>query len=669
MKINKIGFLGILLVLGFLLAFWGTSASQAANLSPALEQALSAMGPDEEISIIITLNGKPDIAAFKNLPRDLKRTAIVSALRDAADRNLPPLQAFLQSRGGKDIRKLWIIHGIAVKLGADAIRGLAALPGVESIRLDHTLQAPGPVETLSVTPEWNLTSVQAPELWGLGYTGAGVVVAAMDTGVDLNHPDLMFKYRGGANSWYDPNGEHPTPDDASGHGTQVMGVIVGGDAGGTAIGVAPGAQWIAAKVFNDAGQTYYSAIHLSFQWLLDPDSIPASNDAPDVVNISWGLGNVNDCDTEFQPDVAALTTAGIAVVFAAGNSGPNPSTSISPGNLPGAFAVGAVNQFNNIYTYSSRGPCACDGTIYPDMTAPGVSIRTSSLTYGGAFPNSYATVSGTSVAAPHAAGSMALLLSAFPSLTIAELEETLKASALDLGSAGADNTYGYGLLKAKDAYDGLSAGTGPEVSATPPSKNYGEIEIGYASVQAFTITNISDNGVVLGNAVISPGNPAEFIIQNDSCSGITLISSASCTLEVSFVPGSEGAKTAGLLIPYTSSTESALEVPLSGTGVRLNRITVASPNGGESWKTGTTQTIRWTYTGNPGSYVKIHLYKGGVLNKTIASKVSKGTNGAGSYRWKIPVKTTPGDDYKIKITSTSNASYTDMSDNNFRIFK
>src|SRR4030042_3002511 len=113
MKINKIGFLGILLVLGFLLAFWGTSASQAANLSPALEQALSAMGPDEEISIIITLNGKPDIAAFKNLPRDLKRTAIVSALRAAADQNFPPLQAFLQARGGGNIRPLCIIHRTA----------------------------------------------------------------------------------------------------------------------------------------------------------------------------------------------------------------------------------------------------------------------------------------------------------------------------------------------------------------------------------------------------------------------------------------------------------------------------------------------------------------------------------------------------------------------------
>jgi bacillopeptidase F len=102
----------------------------------------------------------------------------------------------------------------------------------------------------------------------------------MDTGVDYLHPDLADKWRGGANSWYDPNGEHATPYDANGHGTGVMGILVGGTAGGTAIGVAPGAQWIAVKLFDDTGEASESDIHLGLQWFLDPDGNPDTDDVP-----------------------------------------------------------------------------------------------------------------------------------------------------------------------------------------------------------------------------------------------------------------------------------------------------------------------------------------------------------------------------------------------------
>lgn len=575
MKVGRIANFRVFLVLGFLLAFWGAPAAQAAKLSQDLEQTLSLRGPDEEIPVIITLDGKPDIKAFQNLHKDLKRSAIVRALRDAADRNFPPLQAILQTRGGKDIRELWIIHGIAAKLRPDVIRNLSTLPGVKSIRLDHTLQAPEAPETLSVTPEWNLTSIQAPDLWDLGYMGEGVVIAAMDTGVDLNHPDLMSKYRGGMNSWYDPSGEHPEPYDASGHGTQVMGVLVGGNAGGTAIGVAPGAQWIAAKVFNDAGQAPYSVIHLGFQWLLNPDGVSGSDDAPNVVNISWGLGGVNKCETEFQPDVEALTGAGIAVVFAAGNSGPNPSTSISPGNLPGAFAVGAVNITNNIYTLSSRGPCACDGTIYPDMAAPGVGIRTSTLTYGGAFPNSYVTLSGTSFAAPHVAGAMALLLSAFPDLTVDDLEAVLKDSAFDLGDPGPDNSYGYGLLKVLAAYQLLFSPV-PDIFADPSSYEFSKIKEGnFSAPKTFTVVNEGTGDLSIIDIAITGTHFNEFLKQTDGCSGQILAPSQICTLEVVFSPTSGGVKNANLSISTNDPDENPLNVALTGIGLEQYRLSVA----------------------------------------------------------------------------------------------
>ena len=219
-------------------------------------------------------------------------------------------------------------------------------------------------QSISAAAQWNLNSIRGPELWNLGYTGAGVVVANMDTGVDANHPDLAGKWRGGSNSWYDPNGEHDTPYDADGHGTRVMGIIVGGDNGGSAIGVAPDSTWIAVKIFNDKGQASYSAVHEGFQWLLDPDGDPDTDDSPDVVNNSWGLDeSLNECVTEFEADVQALRTSGIAVVFSAGNSGPYPSSSLSPANYPESFAVGAVDETMTIAPFSSRGPSACDVTV------------------------------------------------------------------------------------------------------------------------------------------------------------------------------------------------------------------------------------------------------------------------------------------------------------------
>jgi hypothetical protein len=172
------------------------------------------------------------------------------------------------------------------------------------------------------------------------------------------------------------------------------------------------------------------------------------------VNNSWGLVmDVNECVREFEPDVQLLKLAGIAVTVSAGNAGPNPMTSMSPGNYPDSLAVGALDASNVISLGSSRGPSACDAGPYPRLTAPGVGVRTSDLTFGGVFPDSYATVSGTSFASPHVAGGMALLGQAFPALSVADLEVALAQTALDLGPTGPDDSYGHGALDLVAAYD------------------------------------------------------------------------------------------------------------------------------------------------------------------------------------------------------------------------
>lgn len=443
---------GILLVLVWL----SGAGAQAAVIGLDLAAELAARGPQDEIAVIVSLADRVDPRAYEAADRSRRDTRLVEALKKKAAATQVTHRVFLQNNGARQFRELWVINGFAVTARASVIRQLASRPGIERIRLDSTLEAPVTTSGSAAPPEWNLNVLRALDLWTQGFTGSGIVVANMDTGVDANHPDLSAKWRGGDNSWYDPHNEHPTPYDASGHGTQTMGIMVGGTAGGTAIGVAPDARWIAARLYNDAGLARYSDIHLAFQWLLDPDGDLATLDAPDVVNASWGLtGTAGQCITEFSTDIDVLKAAGIMIAVAAGNDGPSPLSSLSPANNPPGFAAGAVDPELSIASFSSRGPSACDGTVYPELVAPGVNINTADLSFGG-LPL-YAVVSGTSYAAPHAAGALALLAGAFPQAGVAQLEAALTASARDLGVAGEDNSYGYGLADVQAAHQLLGA--------------------------------------------------------------------------------------------------------------------------------------------------------------------------------------------------------------------
>lgn len=492
MKTLKKTSLALMLTVAF-----AASDATAAAIDPELAAQLATMAPDEEVGVIVQLRERPNLAQHRKLERKQRLRKMVREMRDHADRHLPRLETDVQALGGRKHRRLWAINGMAVKLPAARVARLARLPSIASIRYDTPMQAPE-VGTGTVAPaEWNLTAVEAPELWALGHSGNGVVVASMDTGVDGLHPDLAAKFRGGGNSWFDPHGEHATPYDAHGHGTQTMGIMAGGSVGGTAIGMAPDAQWIAFKQYDDAGQSSFSRIHEGFQWLLDPDGNPDTDDAPQVVNASWGFaGLANQCITEFNDDIALLKGAGIAVVFSAGNDGPGTATSISPGNNAQAYSVGAVDSSSTIAYFSSRGPSACDGSVFPTLTAPGVNIYTSDLSFGG-LPL-YAYVDGTSYAAPHAAAAIGLLAGAFPNATVAEIETALRDSTLDLGVPGADNAYGAGSLRVRAAYDLLAAGNGggdppPPPPNTPPVTG----NDAYQMVQGGTLTT----GVpgVLGN--------------------------------------------------------------------------------------------------------------------------------------------------------------------------
>ena len=286
----------------------------------------------------------------------------------------------------------------------------------------------------------------------------------MDSGVDALHADIGPKWRGGSNSWFDPHYQHATPFDASGHGTGVMGLIVGGNAGGFDMGVAPDAQWIAVKIFNDQDESDFGKIHQGFQWLLDPNGNQSPDDAPDIVNNSWVLqGTEGECLGEFADDISALRAAGIAVVFSAGNSGHRSDTSMAPANDPTSLSVGAVDSSQRVQRFSSRGPSACDGGIYPKLAAPGKDVLTAGLTSNGSNPTAYTFSTGTSFAAPHVAGAIAVLKSAAPGSTMTEIEAAIGDGALDLGTTGPDNESGAGLVDVVEAYM-LLAGSTPSDS-------------------------------------------------------------------------------------------------------------------------------------------------------------------------------------------------------------
>lgn len=434
-------------------------SASAATIEPALEEAIQRGG---DIPFIVQFREQVELQALPSAKGQsgVPLSELITALREQADRSQQNARNLLMAGGARRIIQLWSINALAVTANAQMINALAALPEVESITLDATLAAPSPQPAATAVPEWNIDAVGAPALWSKGLTGLGTVVAGIDTGVDALHADLATRWRGGANSWYDPNGEHATPYDASGHGTQTISVAIGGDAGGSVLGVAPDAQWIAVKIFNDAGIATLSGIHQGFQWLLDPDGNPLTVDIPDVVNSSWGFPNLTgQCYQEFETDLEVLKTAGIAVVFSAGNQGSGGS--VSPADNPAGFGVGAVDSTFTVASFSSRGPSACDGSFFPEVVAPGVAIRTADLTTGGLFPDTYTTVSGTSFAAPHVAGAMALLRQAYPTATPQQLESAVTASATDIAASGPDNDSGYGLLNAVGANDWLANATLP----------------------------------------------------------------------------------------------------------------------------------------------------------------------------------------------------------------
>lgn len=435
--------------------------------------------PGGPVTYLVYLEDEAPLAGL-HLPHDrvARRHAVVARLRERAERSqrraIELLRRRLASGQVAHYRSYWIANVLVIEGGLEAAVTLALLPEVMAIEPNRTIQLTLP--EVGATSQsgpgiaWGVDKIDADRVWGeLGITGRGIVVANMDSGVDWTHPDLQPKYRGynpdnpmGSDhnyNWFDFTRTYPGapgPTSASGalaaHGTHVMGTMVGSSPdGNTVTGVAPGAQWIAVKVFDDRGEAPLANILAGFQWLLAPTDLegrnPDPSKAPDVICNSWGDNRPLDELPPYLDWVSALRAAGIITVFSAGNDGPGAGTIDAPALYTNTLAIGATDSNDAIYTRSSRGPSPW-GQIKPDVVAPGVAI-VSTLPGG-----RYDTFLGTSMAAPHAAGTIALMLEAdrrvfgVPTMTITTTERILRETAVDLGHPGPDNTYGYGRINA-----------------------------------------------------------------------------------------------------------------------------------------------------------------------------------------------------------------------------
>ncbi len=397
--------------------------------------------------------------------------------------------------------------------------------------------------------EWGVQRVNAPAAWARGYTGQGIVIANLDTGVRWDHTALKPRYRGWNGATVDHNGNwfdaapefgpaSPVPVDVNGHGTHTIGTSVGDDGAGNQIGVAPGAQWIACR--NMAGATGVGSVARytqCFQFALAPTDVNGNNPNPakgaDITSNSWGCDpGFGEAGCEMPSALITVTQvlrdAGVMVVASAGNNGPSCSSVIhAPATLDQAFSIGATDSTDIIAWFSSRGPSTLTGKVKPDVVAPGVAVR--SATYNST--TSYGSKSGTSMAAPHVAGVVALLWSAAPWLRgdVPATEALLRATARPLlspqtcdGVAGAqvpNNVYGYGLIDAHAAVSmALSSGTSTapalQAPALSPIADPVTLTIHLTNTSAITRTGVVVSATLPASVTVMGSSPSASVVSN-----------------------------------------------------------------------------------------------------------------------------------------------------------
>ena len=461
------------------------------------ERLLSDFKNDEKVTFLIKFKEKADTQEVAESAREsaedenlssqksllVQRSAVVSELKSTALEEQENVKLYLEKEVAKgnaeDISSYYIVNGMAVTATKEVAEKVATFAEVEKVLPNETRQLFTTKTKNAETPksdianvEWNIDRVKAPDVWAMGIDGSGTVVASIDTGVQWDHPALKEKYRGynaltgEVNhdfNWFDATAGQSTPYDDQGHGTHVTGTMVGSEPNGSnQVGVAPGAKFISVKAFTADGGSDTDLLAAA-EWILAPTDAEGNTRvdlAPDVVNNSWGGGA--GLDEWYRDVVVNWRAAEIFPEFSAGNTtltNPGgPGSVAAPANYPESFATGATDINDQVGSFSLRGPSPYD-QIKPDISAPGVNIRSS--VPGGAYEGGW---NGTSMAGPAVAATAALLRQVNANLTVAEMEQILKDTAIPLTDTTYTTTpnhgYGYGLVDAYEAVASIMNGIG-----------------------------------------------------------------------------------------------------------------------------------------------------------------------------------------------------------------
>lgn len=472
------------------------------KIQPKLSKQLDAKG---EAAFWVRF-ATPDLSSASKIKDwDKRGLEVYDTLTKAADTKQKEAIALLEKEG-VDYKSYWATNAIRVNAGDEGlVKDLSSLSEVQGLypTFEYQLEQPtkGKVIHAKQSIEWGIDNINANDVWDqFGDRGEGMVIANIDTGVQFDHPALVNQYRGNNGdgtfthdyNWFDVAGNcDGAPCDTDGHGTHTMGTMLGSDGADNLIGVAPGATWIAANGCCPSDQ----ALIDSGQWMLAPMDLNGENPdvskRPNIINNSWGT-QVPSNDPFMEDVEEAWAASGIFGAWSNGNNGGACETSGSPGSRILNYSVGAYDVNNNIASFSSRG-AGQDGEIKPNISAPGVNVR-SSVPGGG-----YQSYNGTSMAAPHLAGSIALLWSAAPAL-VGDIDATralLDGSAVDTaddqcgGTEADNNVFGEGRLDALALIQAAPVGETGTVTGTVTDSDGG------AAIKGATVELTGDTGRTL----------------------------------------------------------------------------------------------------------------------------------------------------------------------------
>lgn len=539
-------FYAVVLTFLFIFNFSSVTIEATAAESPAQEGATENNSADFQ-DVIVRFKDKPgqaELHAFKGL-------------------------------GGEVSNVFTIIPAISGKLPAKAIEALKNNPQVEVVEPDYLVQALEYSAENELGNSWGVDHINADAALAAGYSGEGVKVAVLDSGVNFNHADLSDNFDFCLNELgYDFVSDDLFPEDVYGHGTHVAGILAAASNGFGIVGVAPNAQIIALRVLDENGEGSASTIIEALQWIQNYNA--AHPDSPiRITNNSYGTGS-NSSQLESAFDV--LAGSGVLHIGSAGNEGSaagNGNNVGYPAKYGSVVAVAAIDKNNQRASFSSTGSDV-------EIAAPGVAVLSTwkdGTNFAGPQPFSFAgyageyfiEANGTSMASPHVAGVAALLMAADPSYTAEEVRNKMNQTALDLGDAGKDKLYGYGVVDAS-----LALGIGP--IANNPLVAYDQavntaqntsVAITLIATDpdgdplTYTIASAPANGTVsgTGSEVIYTPN-ADFVGTDTFAYEVrdSAGSSASATVTINVAPTAAPARTV------------EVDVQMSATTRKINRI-------------------------------------------------------------------------------------------------